>query len=144
MNKNDFTRKDLKVGYVVELKCGTILRVEEVGTRGSLILCTYPHGGKDNFITAGWAYLSRWNNDLTASGNMMLDICGIDSDRLDMFDVIAVYGYMSETNLYKYSSTVLTTGRPLLWSRVEPREMTVAEISKELGYPVKIVADKED
>lgn len=32
---------------------------------------------------------------------------------------------------------------PLIWERKEPREMTLAEIEKELGYPVEIVEMEE-
>lgn len=37
------------------------------------------------------------------------------------------------------SGASMHLGYGLIWKRQQPKEMTVAEISKELGYPIKVV-----
>lgn len=51
----------------------------------------------------------------------------------------AVYGRRDHS--WQLTGMMLPLGRELLWERKEPKEMTVAEIEKALGYPVKIVKD---
>lgn len=61
-------------------------------------------------------------------------------DSVGEVKIDAIYG-LEETPWY--INTLLTPARrtELLWERKEPKEMTVAEIEKALGYPVKIVKD---
>jgi hypothetical protein len=57
--------------------------------------------------------------------------------RINDFDIVKVWGLPS-----RYSTTeelCSTDGRELLWEEKATKEMTVAEISKALGYEVKIV-----
>lgn len=51
----------------------------------------------------------------------------------------AIYDIKRET--WFKDSYFTPVSRVLLWERKEPKEMTVAEIEKALGYPVKIVKD---
>lgn len=54
-------------------------------------------------------------------------------------DIIRVYTTAAET-----LSGMLKRGQlTLIWERKEPKEMTIADIERELGYPVKIVSAEE-
>lgn len=64
----------------------------------------------------------------------------IDED--EDFDIMKIYEFKnpaSKFSMQKYSEQCLT----LVWERTEPKEMTMAEIEKELGYKVKIVKEHE-
>lgn len=103
MNKN-FTKADLKVGYVVKHRNGEMRMV-----------LPYRRGLVFTDIDGHW----------------------LDPDT-DLNDVMEVYG------LSAFGSTacrISTFGRELLWKREEAKKMTVAEIEKELGYKVEVVAD---
>lgn len=51
-------------------------------------------------------------------------------------DIIEVYGLVNDYyNPYRIS----IDGRPLLYKRTDPKELTVEQISKLLGYEVKVV-----
>lgn len=54
-------------------------------------------------------------------------------------DVVAVYDKIHSLDALKYIEY-----KTALWKREEVKEMTVAEIEKELGYSIKIVKEKEN
>lgn len=51
-------------------------------------------------------------------------------------DIMKVYGRVQ--SFYKVNAT-----KNLLWERKEIKKMTLEEIEKALGYPVKVVTDHE-
>lgn len=110
-----FTKADLKDGMVVEDKNG--LRGVVIG---SAIHHLETHGD-----------LGLYNDDLTAK---IIYDCTIDK----IYEI-------DEPNRCLMSYLNRGTGLKLIWERPkeEPvKEMTVAEIEKELGYKVKVVAEE--
>lgn len=51
-------------------------------------------------------------------------------------DIVKVY----KTKAYKLSDILSQKCLILIWERKEPKEMTLEDIERELGYPVKIVS----
>lgn len=119
MNKN-FTKDDLKVGYVVKLKNSTEPHMVGMNNAGEM-------GFVDK--DGGWVRLEHYDEFLADK----LPHMGGD------WSVMEVYGYTK----YVYDAYKFTTGnRELLWKREEAKKMTVAEIEKALGYSVEIVAEE--
>lgn len=115
--KQEFTKADLKAGYLVKDRQGDIKMV--MPTQDSMIV-VYKDG-------ASWGDMNYINDDLTYKDS-----------RHNEFDIMKVYGFS------KYGIEVLgfkIGNRPLLWERKEPKKMTVAEIEKALGYEVEIVSE---
>lgn len=110
-NKMEFTKKDLRNWMVIEFKNGTRRIICE---RDSKIYYT---GEKCGMI--GKSY----NDNLEDTYN-------------DGFSIqkVIIPDFGSIENMLN------TTNKPI-WERKEPKEMTVADIEKELGYPVKIVKE---
>lgn len=121
MNKQ-FTKKDLKVGYVVKTRARGLYMVA-VNANEELVMAN---------TSQGWMPLHGYNDDLTDSGRTSLFVGTANEN----YDIVEVYGY-SRNNCTTVS--VSTENRTLLWKREEPKEMTLEEIEKALGYPVKIV-----
>ena len=66
---------------------------------------------------------------------------GIGRDLKDTYgneecDIVKVY----KTNAYKLSDVLSQKYLTLIWERKEPKEMTLEDIERELGYPVRIVS----
>lgn len=59
-----------------------------------------------------------------------------DKDGEERFDIIRVYTTVGTTLSKMLDYDNLT----LIWERKEPKEMTLEDIERELGYPVKIVS----
>lgn len=107
----EFTKADLKTGMIVEHRDGE--RYMVIG---------------DRLVSEDDCYkISDYNNDLKIS-----NLCLSDSD------IVAVYNvntYVLDDISDIFADVCLTT----IWRREEVKEMTVAEIEKQLGYKVKIV-----
>ena len=73
----------------------------------------------------------NYNNDLTCKG---------ENRKYDIMKVYAQYRghFIDGTVLQKNAIRHMD----LIWERVEVKEMTIPEIEKKLGYPIKII--KED
>lgn len=78
-------------------------------------------------------------------------ICGDIEDKI--FDVMGIWGehYFSNTThwkIYKEKSYMsMKNGeeiRNLKYTNNKYKEMTISEIEKELGYPIKVVKERED
>lgn len=114
-------KEDLKVGYVVEVKSnneqfnGLCIVIE--GTNGLGI-------SGENY----YSEISYFNDDLTS--NIFNSSTKITK----------VYSKTYIRNAYKVS----TEDRKLLWEREESKEMTIAEIEKELGYKVKVIKEESN
>ena len=115
MNKQ-FTKEDLKVGYVVRTRVGDLYMVMPVVNGMSLVKETGSAGMP----------LGVYNKD------MQHDAVLKDTS----YDITEVYGH---SVFSAFSLDISTEHRLLLWKREEPKEMTIEEIEKALGYPVKIV-----
>ena len=114
-----FTRDDIKSGYVVKLRNGTLLFALRAGNFDK-ILC-------DGNGT--WSQITEWGiKDLTS---------GVTDGR----DIIEVYGLIGY-GYFQHAGDIDTEHRPLVWKRKEPVKMTGEEINKKLGYEVEIVASK--
>lgn len=135
MSVQKFSRDDLKVGYVVELRNGEFRMVMPAGKEGTLILA----GNAKH----DWDYLSRWDYNLNASSKKFeCGFPGITAIQYGkQFDIVAVYGLITNTKYYNLCGDLGPDHRPILWGRVERKKMTVAEIEEKLGYPVEIISD---
>lgn len=120
MNKR-FTKDYLKVGYVVKTRARGLYMVA-VNANEELVMAN---------TSQGWMPLHEYNDDLTDSGRTSL--FGTADEN---YDIVEVYGYSRKNHT---TVSVSTEDRTLLWKREEPKEMTLEEIEKALGYPVKIV-----
>lgn len=115
MKNKQFTKADLKVGYVVETATGEMFMV-------------MPNSSCDLGLvdkTGSCIYIGGYTNSLVDPTP------DFGSDQT----IVAVYGY---SRYHMHSLEISTRGRELLWKRPEPKKMTVAEISEALGYPVEI------
>lgn len=125
MNKN-FTKADLKVGYVVKLRDGSLEMVMMSG------VCGLRNHALLSVGTSGcWTNIAQDIDD---------NLCRHDNKR--DYDIVEVYGYST----YAYCALKISTDdRELLWKREEKpaKKMTVAEIEKALGYKVEVVAEKD-
>lgn len=114
--KNKFTKSDIKSGYVVELRDGSLMiamRCKQESFNKILI----------KKRMEDWMFFDCFNSDLTFNG-------------YSEYDIMKVYGL----NQYPYQAlNISSTDRPLLWERKKPVEMTMDEICKALGKQVKIV-----
>ena len=121
MNKN-FTKDDLKVGYVVKLRDGSL----------EMVIMSGVCGNDPMLISVGTS--GRWTN---IAQDIDDNLCRHDNKR--DYDIVEVYGYST----YAYCALkVSTENRELLWKREEAKKMTVSEIEKALGYKVEVVAEE--
>ena len=112
VEEETMTKKNLKDGYVVEI----------LNDEGETILCGIYHNKDDELAISGehtWYPVKRLDDSLEYRGDKIMKI----------------YGRSNNKASYKVSAE----GRGLIWERVEPRKMTVAEIEEALGYPVEVV-----
>lgn len=112
VEEETMTKKNLKDGYVVEI----------LNDEGETILCGIYHNKDDELAISGehtWYPVKRLDDSLEYGGDKIMKI----------------YGRSNNKASYKVSAE----GRGLIWERVEPRKMTVAEIEEALGYPVEVV-----
>jgi hypothetical protein len=108
-----FTKQNLKDGMVVKLRNGR-----------KYFVCDNLLMGQSSFID-----LNAFNNELEQLGS-------------DEFDIVGVY----KTKGHQFNNVFFDANLTLLWERREEpkyKEMTVEEIEKELGYKIKVIADKE-
>ena len=123
MNKN-FTKADLKVGYVVKYRNGNLRMV--MPYTGGLVLTS---------IDGQWLSIGTdLDDDLTEKR----DIFGGGGS----LDVMEVYGL---TRYGTGTCYISTDNRELLWKREEKpaKKMTVSEIEKALGYKVEVIAEEK-
>lgn len=122
--------KDLRSGYVVELRNGTKWLVARAGNDFTRILV-------DN--NGSWGYLDHcYNEDLTMKDSVE-GVCG----GVQTQDIMKVYGLVSNPRHWQNAActTLGLSYRPLLWRRIEAKKLTVDQISELLGYPVEIVGE---
>lgn len=74
----------------------------------------------------------RGINDWDTTGESLKNEFGIDEN-----DIVKIYVTNGDTLKDMLKRRNLT----LIWERKEQKEMTLADIERELGYPVKIVSD---
>lgn len=121
--KKEMEKSDLRTGHIVTTREGNEYMVYlDIDTEYT------DFNGKDVLVGTGvsWNSLEYYNEDLTYH------------DEREEFDIVKV-----ERGVHPYCLQDISHGkakREILWEREkEPKEMTVAEIEKLLGYPVKIV-----
>ena len=121
-------KSELKTGYVVRLRNGN----DYVVYRGVSIMYNGNHYTDVLVRVVGdessWFSLTDFGDDL---------LCNEFSE----WDIVKVFNITHAYTLQnvKYNSNL---DNDLLWSRVEPKEMTLAEIEMALGYPIKIVKEE--
>lgn len=117
LEKADFTKADLKPGYLVKTK------------QYDLYMVMPSQNGLAFVNESGWLNASDLKENLSDNA---------DED----YDIIEVYGYSK----YEYKALEINTAtRDVLWKREEnKKEMTITEIEKELGYPIKIIKESEE
>ena len=122
--------KDLRSGYMVELRNGQTFLVTRVGRFTRALV----HPGA---IT--WHYLeSTYNEDLTCK--KMVPTAPYNKPHKSL-DIVKVWGLQEAIEYYPRALDLLADGRKLLWERKEAKKLTVNEISKLLGYEVEIVGE---
>ena len=127
MNNEVKALKDLRSGYVVELRNGKTFLVTRVGRFTRALV----RPG-----SCQWHYLeSTYNDDMTSKKKMPCLPYAVMTE----LDIMKVWGLMEDTTLYYRALEPNVAGRKLLWSRQEAKKLTVDEISKLLGYEVEIV-----
>ena len=107
---NLFTKEDLKVGMIVELRNGKRYLVME----------------KDKLLSKyGNMSLASYNNDLEFSDDVEKD---------EAWDIIKVF----KSNANNLNTLFQDDNLELLWEREIVKEMTLAEIEEQLGYKIKL------
>lgn len=109
----DMTKSELKSGMVVEIRGGD--RMICIDNNGKLVLM--------NLNGESYMYVDDMDDDM--SYPIWCDHCTI------------MKVFASQKTLDDCRST-----KKIIWERPEAKEMTVADIEKALGYPVKIVKEK--
>lgn len=107
----EFAKKDLKSGMVVELKNGSKRLIIECDEE---LICVEISNAD---------FVSQYNEDLTHSVHKHLDI-----QKVFNYPTISL-NYVVERN------------KKAIWERKAPKEMTIKDVEKELGYPIKIVKE---
>ena len=113
-------KSDLVNGAIVKLRNGN---------KYMLLFDTNGYNGRDdlliNVYTGGYIRLCEYNEDLTSV------------DRNQRHDIVAVYqsSYVDDN----FKEHIIHNEDTWTWQRQETKEMTVEEISKALGYDVKVV-----
>jgi hypothetical protein len=112
-------KSDLKTGMRVKLQGGQVYIVV-------LDYETTNYGHQDIFFISksGFMVGSNYDEDLVYRGD-------------DSYDIIEVYSRPLDAFLLDIKQR-----GELLWKRQPPKEMTLAEIEKMLGYPVKIIGER--
>jgi hypothetical protein len=117
------TKQDLRTGMVVELRNGEVYQVFLNA------YSTYENNQTVNTLVdldeAHWETLNNYRDNLTHVYHSELDVMGVYKSGF-YTDVVKPSNYKS----WKYT-----------WVRKETKELTVKEIEKLLGYPVKIVKE---
>lgn len=120
MENKNFTKADLKVGYVVKFRRGD-LRMIMPGSSGRLLAIAS----------------DGTNGDIDSYGDDLLHQYGCRAADFKGLDIMEVYGFSHWDHTAYYIST---ENRERLWKREEAKKMTVEEIEKELGYKIEIVS----
>lgn len=112
-----------------DLKSGDIVKTKE-GAKYIVLLQTRDGDLLIDLDNGYYLTLSGYNEDLTR-------------ENLKQHDVIAICAeeYAGD-NLRQHGLTSITAGFEWTWKRKDKKEMTIAEIEKELGYSIKIVKEK--
>ena len=113
------TLNDLKTGMIVKIRNGEYHIIMRDFIDDGDILAGLSCNNK---ILGTWTSLSNYNQDMTHSGVLYLDIMSV---------------YAS----YPYSADTPTR---LLWERNEYQEVTMKEIEEKFGCKVKIVGNEEE
>lgn len=111
-------KSDLKTGMVVQTRIGAKF----------LVMLNPDCEGRDLICFSGaYMRLSEYTNTLEYPNS--------DYDIVKVFTVGESIGWLFlNKNGLNYK---------LIWERNEPKEMTIAEIEKELGHKIKIVGDED-
>jgi hypothetical protein len=120
-----FTKKDLRSGMVVETEVENRYLLTEDADKDLILVREF-----------GSFTISEYDDNLIHIKNSLRFI-----DR--NWDIKKIY--YPNFNSYGITATLEGKGLTLIWEREElpkPKEMTVKEVEKELGYKVKIVGDR--
>lgn len=107
-----------------DLKAGMLLLCEECGKR-ELCLVSYNSDGRLN-----WSGEHIWSDEDVLNDDLTYGLFPPYNKILKVYDRI-------DGN--RAAHELKTDRRQLLWERKEPTELTVEEIEKLLGYPIKVV-----
>lgn len=115
---------DIKVGYVVELRDGTLLMCMEYGKDG----------------------LKCFAKENSALLDINKSYTGFNFNSNYMYDVMKVYGFSKHASSSANISTDfrdLLYIRNLLYKREEPKKMTIKQVEKKLGYKIELVSEDD-
>jgi hypothetical protein len=126
-----FVTEALHSGYLVELRNGERRILAKVGNGTRILL---------NPKTGAWNYLSHWDGMGRVLYNMNLAVCEAYLP-FKAGDIVKVWGRITGTMNYGTAASTSDEGRTMLWERQGAVKLTVAEISKRLGYEVEVVEE---
>lgn len=115
---NNFTKKDLKPGYLVEYRGGDRRLIMQMDD-------------KKLFLTGA--------NGFTTLSTLHDDLCYFANQSESPVDIVKVWGLPK--NVVMISNLLYTKDRDLLWER---KKMTLDEIEEALGYEIELVSPAED
>lgn len=110
--------EDIKVGYVVELRSGSLLMCMEYGKDG----------------------LKCFADKISAILDINKNYTGFNFNSNYMYDVMKVYGFSKEGAC---TLSLSTDFRDCLYKREEPKKMTIKQIEKQLGYKIELVSEDD-
>ena len=125
--------EDIHSGYLVETRDGKLMLCTRVNQKKfTKIFCT-------NYR---WIYASCYDEDM-----MCKNI--VNGKRLKEYDIVKVYGLVSDSSYYCNSGAPFSTqdvlnckdGRPLLWERKPTMRLTMSELCELLKAEVEIVSE---
>lgn len=119
------TMKDIKSGYVVELRNGSRYIVTRVQ--------------QNEFIKAFVNKTDAIPSEAYDENLHYINCVKCTRSRFDDRDIVKIWGLSDEPLLALCVSDV--TSRPLLWERPPVKKMTITEIEKALGYSIDIVEE---
>ena len=121
-----FTKDDLKTGMIVTFRNGTrCLVMRDI---------SYPlrvhHEGCTNFLiglddSETWTYFDNYRDDLTNMFSKTFDVVKVERVEYPL-DIL----HREKCELHEAI---------VVWERIEPKKMTLAEIEEELGYSIELV-----
>jgi hypothetical protein len=117
------TKQDLRTGMLVTVRCGEKYMV----FLDSLSYFASRKNALVDLTGTGWLNLDDYENDLTIKNGQ------------NQWDIVKVSTPKFPTDVMRYADE--NRNFTTRWEREEPKELTVSEIEKLLGYPVKIVKE---
>ena len=125
--------EDIHSGYIVERRDGKLMLCARVNQKNfTKIFCT----------NASWIYASAYDDDMKCKNI-------VNGKRLEEYDIVKVYGLVSDSSGYHHSGAPFSAqgilnckdSRPLLWERKPTMRLTMSELCELLKADVEIISE---